>query len=297
MPGWCSACYGHTGGKRYGKKRRRGHRRRRRRRKRRSRAVCDVEGWCEICHKHQHKLHPRKHGVRRRLRFLRDGSHVQQASSREYRHMARIEHHAHWFENLKMRYPGYGSFIADMPSFKTASFARLLEGYQYMWRNINPMLEFCAMKGFRKWRFTISRFKRVAVCKLAKRIVPTIDRDVCICLGDWNRQKGLSGHMNAPLRRIAAELSRRATVVYVDEFRTSRLCSDCFTPMVGMPFADPVTAEVKPSRNVCLCENDLCTAPCWERDMNAAKNMWQLGLMQVHGHPRTLQFRRGHRLL
>jgi len=103
-------------------------------------------------------------------------------------------------------------------------------------------------------------------------------------------------HMNAPLRRITAELSRRATVVYVDEFRTSRLCSDCFTPMVGMPFADPVTAEVKPSRNVCLCENDLCTAPCWERDMNAAKNMWQLGLMQVHGHPRTLQFRRGHRL-
>ncbi|EGZ23992.1 hypothetical protein PHYSODRAFT_391121, partial [Phytophthora sojae] len=95
-----------------------------------------------------------------------------------------------------------------------------------------------------------------AVCKLAKRIVPTIDRDVCVCLGNWNQHKGVSGYMNAPIKRLTAELSRRATLISVDEFRTSRLCLDCFTPMA------------KPSRNVRVCKNILCGARCWERDVN-----------------------------
>jgi len=42
------------------------------------------------------------------------------------------------------------------------------------------------LSGFRKWRFTLSRFKKKTDALLAQRVVPTVDREVCIALGNWS---------------------------------------------------------------------------------------------------------------
>jgi hypothetical protein len=125
-PGWCCTCPGHHGGgRRHGKKRPRNRRRGRRNRRRRSLAKCDVVGYCAICDRHHPKRHPRKHGVRRRDHFLHDNAHVQQATSRVYRHLARIQHHAYWFENFKKRNADYKPFLMDTPLWWSRS-ARIL---------------------------------------------------------------------------------------------------------------------------------------------------------------------------
>jgi hypothetical protein len=219
---------------------------------------------------------------------------VQQVASREYRHLARIKHHAYWFNNLKLRYPRYAEYIAGMPS--SASSTTLLARYDHVWTSINIMLEFCALKGFRNWRFTVSRFKRKAVAVLAKRVVPTVDPGVCVALGKWSSQSNLAGHMHV-LKRFAAELSRRATLIMVDEFRTSLLCSECFRPMADMPFKIAGTTDINRSRNARRCVQEAYQATCWERDVNAAKNMWQLGQLQVAGRRRPRQFVHGARLI
>jgi hypothetical protein len=92
-----------------------------------------VEGYCTICDRHHPMHHPRKHGIRRTAHFLHDNSHVRQVTSREYCHLARIEHHAYWFSNLKSRYLRYVEFIAGMPLLKTASSTTLLARYEHMW--------------------------------------------------------------------------------------------------------------------------------------------------------------------
>jgi hypothetical protein len=115
---------------------------------------------------------------------------------------------------------------------------------------MTAMLELFARTGFRKWLLTLSRFKKKAIALLAKRVVPTVDRGVYIALGKWSNQINLAGYMHVPLKRFALELAGRATLFKVDEFRTSKLCSECFSPMSDMPFL--VAGSTTPSlRGTC----------------------------------------------
>jgi hypothetical protein len=201
-----------------------------------------------------------------------------------------------------------------MPSFKTSSFDLYLQRLPFVWMHLRFLLAFSADQGFLRWRFTRDRAKMSALDALAKRLVPRASKQVSIGNGDWSRQDGIRGHATGPVREFVKVLKKRATVVPIDEFRSSVTCSSChkrlkkvrlFTKMQRKEdevdirtkeqpskkeakeieemrkFRNPKLASMKIAlqctRNVLRCTNSQSVkANFWNRDVNAARNMLEL---------------------
>ncbi|KAK1937056.1 hypothetical protein P3T76_009834 [Phytophthora citrophthora] len=148
-------------------------------------------------------------------------------STGEYRHMSKMNHFRAWNESLKKREPWYAGVVHAMPSFKTASYEQYVNGLSLFWMHLRFLLAFYAENPFLKWRFTRDRLKAKALDALAKRIVPKSSSQVCIGYGDWSRRDGIKGHATGPVKGFVEALKKRATVLAMDEFRTSKLCSCC----------------------------------------------------------------------
>ncbi|KAG7377711.1 hypothetical protein PHYPSEUDO_011118 [Phytophthora pseudosyringae] len=168
-----------------------------------------------------------------------------------------------------------------------------------------------------------------ALDTLAKRLVPKASKQVCIAYGDWSRRDGIKGTNQG----FIEALKKRATVLPMDEYRTSIACSSChkrlkqarlFTKMRRKEddadirtkerpskkevneiaemrkFRNPKLANqkvvLKCTRNVLRCTNSRCKANFWNRDVNAARNMLELprsGIKGKRGTTRLRAFRRG----
>ncbi|RLN94507.1 hypothetical protein BBJ28_00025551 [Nothophytophthora sp. Chile5] len=254
---------------------RRGRRTRRRRRSRQRRTG-----------KTKRRKRDRPHWIRRhkapRHRNDRD---IVSVTSREYRHMAGFNRGRSWNEGQRKLHPDYQKAIAGMPSFKTAKFELYLERLEYFWRNASFLLDFCLERPFLKWKFFQKRMARVAVDEIARRIVPIVSKQMCVAYGDWSRRNGIKGHAPSPVKGLEEALQKRATVVSMDEFKTSKLCSQCHQPLSIVRYAidqklpkrrtrkgvvlarnrAEVQFEVKKCHAVLRCDHEKCDARYWDR--------------------------------
>ncbi|RLN55070.1 hypothetical protein BBP00_00008660 [Phytophthora kernoviae] len=204
---------------------------------------------------------------------------------------------------------------------------------QFFWKHLRFLLAFSAEQAFLRWRFTQDHAKMKALDTLEERLVPKASKQVCIAYGDWNRRTGIKGHASGPVKGFVEALKRRATVIPMDEYRTSITCSCChqrlkqarlFTKMkrkedeVGIRQKERLSMKevkeivemtrfrnlkladkkvvLKCTRNVLRCTNSGCKTNFWNRDVNAARNMLELlksGLKGKHGARRLRAFRRG----
>ncbi|ETP37607.1 hypothetical protein F442_14587 [Phytophthora nicotianae P10297] len=149
-----------------------------------------------------------------------------------------------------------------------------------------------------------------ALDTLAQRLVPKASKQVCIAYGDWSRRDGIKGHATGPVKGFVEALKKRATVVPMDEYRTSITCSSCHKRLKQArlsnklkrkddeedirtkerpspkerkeiaemaKFRNPKLADrkivLRCTRNVLRCTNSGCKANFWNRDVNAARNM------------------------
>ncbi|KAG6961385.1 hypothetical protein JG688_00009118 [Phytophthora aleatoria] len=78
---------------------------------------------------------------------------------------------------------------------------------------------------------------RVAVDAIAKRIVPNVSHLTCVAYGDWSRRKGIKGHAPSPVKGLKQALQKCSTVVSMDEFRTSKLCSQCHQTLSSVRYS------------------------------------------------------------
>jgi hypothetical protein len=283
------------------------------------------------------RLHRRRRKRGRRFRRQRTASRarrlkkVTEITTREYRHLARMNDFRRWNEDLKKREPWYAGVVHAMSSFKTSSFDLYFERLQFFWQHLRFLLAFSAEQGFLRWRFTQDRAKMAAIDALAKRLVPIPSKQVCIAYGDWSRRDGIKGHATGPVKGFVEALKKRATVLPMDEFRTSITCSCChkrlkqtrlFTKVKRKDGEVDIRTKARPSkkeakeieemkkfrkpmasqkivlkctRNVLRCTNSGCKANFWNRDVNAAMNMLEQlrsGLKRKHGASRVRAFRR-----
>jgi len=111
---------------------------------------------------------------------------VAEISTREYRHMARMNDFQCWAEQLKKREPWYAAVTRAMPSFKTSKYNLYFQRLPFFWMHLRLLLSFSADQGFLRWRFTRDRAKMSALDALAKRLVPRASKQVCIGYGDWS---------------------------------------------------------------------------------------------------------------
>jgi hypothetical protein len=173
-------------------------------------------------------LQQRRKRKRRRLsRQYRRDQRIIEISTREYRHLSKMNNFRAWNERLKKREPWFAGVIRAMPSFKTASYSEYVDGLQFFITHMRFLLAFTAENPFLKWRFTRERLKAKAPDTLAKPIVPLPSPQVCIACGDWSRRDGIKGHDSRTVKGFAKALKKRATVLPMDEFQTSITCSFC----------------------------------------------------------------------
>ncbi|KAG2811327.1 hypothetical protein PC116_g19436 [Phytophthora cactorum] len=281
---------------------------------------------CRRRQKSQREKHCRRRRRERRKEL------VTEISASEYRHLARMNDYRFYHENLKKREPWYAGVIRTMPSFKTSSYDVYLQRLQFFWKHLRFLLAFGSEQAFLRRRFTQDRAKMKALDTLAQRLVPKASKQVCIAYGDWSCRDKIKGHATGPVKGFVEALRKRATVVSMDEYRTSVTCS-CYHKhleqarlltkvkrkedesdirLKSQPskkeakevaemakFRNPKLADktivLKYTRNVLRCTNSSCKANFWSRDVNAAGNMLELlssGLKGKHGARRLRAFRR-----
>ncbi|KAG3092847.1 hypothetical protein PI125_g17008 [Phytophthora idaei] len=282
-------------------------RRRRRRRKRQPRRPQRRRGST------RKRKSNRPHWIRRpKAPRHRNGRDIISVSTREYRHLAGFNRFRAWNEGQKKRQPEYQMTIGEMPSFKTASYEQYLERLKYFWHHVEFLMQFCVNHPFLKWKFFQKRMTRVAVDEIARRIIPTVSRLTWVAYGDWSRRDGIKGHAPSPVKGLKEALRKRATVVSMDEFRTSKLCSQCHQTLPAVRYSvdtklpkrkkckgvvlvrnrAEVEFEDKKCHAVLRCGQENCEARYWDRDVNAAINMVDLLKSEVLGRGRMEPFRR-----
>jgi transposase len=228
----------------------------------------------------------------RKQRYLR-GERVVQISTREYRHMAMMNKARDWHENLKLYERDYAVVIHSLPSFRMAHVDIYLHRLGKLWEHLGFRLEFSAQHAFVRHRFLQDRMKMKALDALAKRIVPVPSSQVCIAYGDWSNQAGIKSHPSAPVKGFARALQKRATVVPMDEYKTSKLCSLCHDPLEKarlLATNDDGEFELRKNRNVLRCANSACRANFWNRDVNAVHNILELLATRLMGLGRIVVF-------
>ncbi|KAK1940471.1 Peroxisome biosynthesis protein PAS1 [Phytophthora citrophthora] len=255
----------------------------------------------------------RQQQTRPRQKEQKERERIVAISTREYRHLARVNDFRLCYENLKKREPWYAALVRAMPSFKTTNFDLYWDRLHFFWLHVRFLLAFSAEQAFLRWRFTQDRAKMASLTTLATRIVPKPSKRVCIAYGDWSRRDGIKGHPTGPVKGFIGALKKRATVIPMDEYRTSITCSCCHKRLKQTrllnnvkrkddeadvrtkenpspkelkeiaemsKFRNPKLASQKIvlrcSRNVLRCTNSCCKANFWNRNVNAVRNMLEL---------------------
>ena len=164
-----------------------------------------------------------------------------------------------------------------------------------------------AAKGYRNMRFMRYVHKQRAVASICDIIAPR-DRLSVVGFGDWSGvgSTPIKRRFCGPLQDIKRELRRRVHLGTVRlgkvwEYKTSVLEHTSWTPMTNM-VADKIvrnkdgTHELKRSRVHKVLHATKCvrgpghTKTTWNRDVNAARNILMLMMMQLHGMHRPEQF-------
>ncbi|RLN94945.1 hypothetical protein BBJ28_00024901 [Nothophytophthora sp. Chile5] len=247
--------------------------------------------------KHRRQLRKRRKISRRIVRYPRevDDQLIHSISTREYRHLAGMNKHRYWNENLRKCKHEYSEAISRIPSYKTASFDKYFARLHIFWKCVSFLIKFCAENAFLKWRFFVSRMKTKTLDALVKRLVPVASPRVLVGYGDWSRRDKITGHAPGPVKGFKRALKKRATVVPVDEFRTSKLCSCCheFLEKALLPVkTEDGEFVLEETRNVLRCSSSACKATFWNRDVNAARNIFALLKSKLLGLSRPKAFRR-----
>uniref|UniRef100_K3X0X3 Cas12f1-like TNB domain-containing protein n=1 Tax=Globisporangium ultimum (strain ATCC 200006 / CBS 805.95 / DAOM BR144) TaxID=431595 RepID=K3X0X3_GLOUD len=168
--------------------------------------------------------------------------------------------------------------LKQLPTLQISSFEDYLNQLQVAWKHLGLLGDFSTKHTFRKWRFYQTRFRQKALHGISRQLVPTPDPKVCVAIGNWRSQTCLRGHAHGPVKCLTRELEKRATVLVVDEYRTSKRWSRCLHELCNKTY--PVVGEdssVSRKRSYAvLCCSNLDCGTTWDRDMNGAINTSQL---------------------
>ena len=225
--------------------------------------------------------------------FDSDAPETSQFSAKEYRHRSKMNEQRAWEKRLRERETRYETIIRDMPSMKSSN---VEEAIRYRITVADWMFRFCRDKAFLKWRFKTKIYSQKALAELSTRMTGGKQGGRTIVgLGDWSQQDGFKGLPKAPIKRMRNALKKRAVVLDVDEYMTSKTCSGC----QGMDAMEHVKVNVERKgrdgvekrrlvkcHQILRCKNIDCRT-CWQRDLNASRNIHDLlwGLLSGEERP------------
>jgi len=123
-----------------------------------------------------------------------------------------------------------------------------------------------------------------------------VPNDVILCIGDWEQKKHRKFKEPVKDKGLRSMFRKHGfTILLVDEFRTSKMCSSCsHEGSVCEKFRwidNPRPYRV--GRILChgLVKCNTCSR-LWNRDVNAACNIWKIAHCAINGVERPLHLQR-----
>jgi len=229
-----------------------------------------------------------------------------------YFEYSKKEHHHHckyrlkrkkreyWLRESQRNNPSLKAGIkALVTTFKCASLAE----WQYAWctrvDHEDALWAFYGAPRFRNQRFETYHRKQQVYTKLHRRFKTWLKEEktsnVVLAYGNGKFPVAMKGQAAGPLTEMYQEFQRRQySVVKVDEFRTSKLCSGCFCQMEHPKVKNFSEAKPVSTHHILRCSNPniVCGKRYVNRDRNAAENMYRMFSYQVMGVDKPSQFQR-----
>ena len=121
-------------------------------------------------------------------------------------------------------------------------------------------------------------------------------KNTIIGFGDWSKKNSIiKRHPSTPTIKLKTEMRKYATVIEIDEFRTSKLCSCCnsICKNVKGVVINKKNGRKKYQRlhQIVRCIKNEC-ARCWNRDVNASINIMNLLKCKILGKRKPKEFMR-----
>ena len=205
---------------------------------------------------------------------------------------------------------------SSIPHPETDSLGEFEDFAKAYLKNLVEIMRHRFNKGYRNMRFLRYRQKKLAINEICEMIAPKGTVNV-IGYGDWNGGGGtpISRRCAGPQQEIKLQLSKQtdAFMMSIDEYLSSQTCSCCHHKLSNMKATSikitkfngvttRTTKNVGKIHKILHCTNRqagsssvLKTPRCgttWNRDVNAAKNILNLTILQMQGLPRPLAMRR-----
>ena len=237
-----------------------------------------------------------------------DGEHKHH-STKQFRHAATFKASLKTIEGWMDRNPLAKQVNAELPTRKTSYLEVLKRHVLYVLPVLDSMLAWHMDKPFRKLklrRYIASKKTLRAICN---ELTAKAGRETLIGFGDWsNCDSGgiIKGSPAGPVKKLESELRKRCRVVYVDEFRTSKVHHTCGGLLHNRcchkhykkkdEARGHIQGELRGAvrvHKVLCCANSSCSGISMDRDENASRNILRLTLLAAQSQPRPPQFTRG----
>jgi len=155
-----------------------------------------------------------------------------QQSTKNYLHQRKTPEYRAW---LKRRYKRVDNLEQKKNSMnsstKTTNLSELRKAIRYRLKWGDFVQKHESESAARNWKFKLHRYGEKALSNAARKLTfnSKSPKDTIVGFGDWSQPQGFKGGVTAPIKKLARKMvtDRRATVVLVDEYRTSKTCSSC----------------------------------------------------------------------
>lgn len=206
-----------------------------------------------------------------------------------------MDEHKQWELRMRKNNTQYTDAISSLPSLKTGSLDVLQTGIQGTLIASVFLFEFHRTRAFRQRRFRAAVYTKKAMASAVKKILDNKDpAKTLVGCGDWSNPKGFKGKEPAPCKKMRRELRNAgATVVEINEFRTSIVCSKCCVArkMENVCYVNKNGKSVKCHETI-RCTNSECGV-YWQRDVNGSRNIYSILMAKVDGINRPSALCRG----
>lgn len=166
-----------------------------------------------------------------------------------------------------------------LPSLKTTKIEQFLNYLNIFFKEVDYLLEFHFKKGFRDVKFKTYVFAKKKLHKMCQKLV---QGQTLIGFGDWSNQDSpVLRKPKGPVKEFKNCLKRYATIIDIDEFKTSQTCCCCQSKL-----------NKTKVYTVLRCSNTSCERNLVNRDRNAANNILCLTNCKVNQEVRPLCFMR-----
>jgi len=147
-------------------------------------------------------------------------------SNREYYAEAGFKRRQAKLKTWLKKVPELETIQLNMPSSKVTTVSALQLHLSHLLLHLEKLLGFYGARRHRRQSFGVYRKKIKTLDKFCRRLSRG-DPATVVAFGDGMFSSSSRGHAAAPVKGLRSRLRQHCRVVDVDEFRTSKLCSDC----------------------------------------------------------------------